>query len=144
MKQKNRWCDSNPNLNSKWFKFKRAVSKTQCKVIKIVLLALIFSHFPYISEWKSIFVYIHTNALPSFGLLDYLLLSPACPADKKKYTNTFWSKNTTWILLKWVPWPTVLRILTFFCMVWISVSLTVFSFIDSETNVAWNPRNKQQ
>lgn len=27
-------------------------------------------------------------------------------------------------------------ILTFFCMVWISVSLTLFSFIDSETNIA--------
>lgn len=35
-------------------------------------------------------------------------------------------------------------ILTFFCMVWISVSLTLFSFIDSETNIAWNPRNKPQ
>lgn len=86
-------------------------------------------------------MYIHTIASPSFGLLEYLLLSLACPGaknlKKKKNTHTHILEQKQHMNPhKMCSISEKISILTFFCMVWISVSLTVFSFIDSETNIA--------
>lgn len=76
------------------------------------LFSLIYTTF----QNRRVYLCIFTHPSPSFGLLEYLLLSPVCPGAKnfkKQNTHAFWSKNNKRILIKCVPFQKRLAFLLF-------------------------------